>query len=251
MSYISSNRKLLLSKIATNDGHAEKSSYFDGWKAYDKNPFHPTQNPNGVIQMGLAEHQVKEREEKWIGKELARSSSFSKRGSFTESSKSELYSPIRSFVSIWFKNGLWTTQKPPFALRKEGTSSGTLPSFRTIMACLSSETYVWANQFNVPLFFSVPKSVHYTVNHCVKRNVRAWWPDRSLRPWFFAGCGKVYGESERGQGQVWAWPDCHERGSHRSTRADHILPGWSWWCILGANPLLSRVRFLIIFCFPI
>jgi len=48
----------LLSKIATNDKHGENSPYFDGWKAYDRNPFHPTKNPQGVIQMGLAENQV-------------------------------------------------------------------------------------------------------------------------------------------------------------------------------------------------
>ncbi|KAK8509652.1 hypothetical protein V6N13_093509 [Hibiscus sabdariffa] len=50
--------KNLLSKIATNDGHGENSPYFDGWKAYDSNPFHPTQNPHGVIQMGLAENKL-------------------------------------------------------------------------------------------------------------------------------------------------------------------------------------------------
>lgn len=48
----------LLSKIATNEQHGENSPYFDGWKAYDNDPFHPTQNPNGVIQMGLAENQL-------------------------------------------------------------------------------------------------------------------------------------------------------------------------------------------------
>lgn len=48
----------LLSKIATNDKHGENSPYFDGWKAYDRDPFHPTKNPHGVIQMGLAENQV-------------------------------------------------------------------------------------------------------------------------------------------------------------------------------------------------
>lgn len=47
-----------LSRMATNEGHGENSSYFDGWKAYDRNPFHPTKNPDGVIQMGLAENQV-------------------------------------------------------------------------------------------------------------------------------------------------------------------------------------------------
>ncbi|KAG5251757.1 hypothetical protein OIU77_024722 [Salix suchowensis] len=48
----------LLSQIATNDRHGENSPYFDGWKAYDNNPFHPTNNPDGVIQMGLAENQL-------------------------------------------------------------------------------------------------------------------------------------------------------------------------------------------------
>lgn len=48
----------ILSKIATNNRHGENSPYFDGWKAFDRNPFHLTQNPEGVIQMGLAENQV-------------------------------------------------------------------------------------------------------------------------------------------------------------------------------------------------
>ncbi|XP_055819608.1 1-aminocyclopropane-1-carboxylate synthase-like [Solanum dulcamara] len=52
------NNKKFLSKIATNDGHGENSAYFDGWKAYENDPFHLTQNPNGVIQMGLAENQL-------------------------------------------------------------------------------------------------------------------------------------------------------------------------------------------------
>lgn len=52
------NQNQILSKIATNDGHGENSAFFDGWKAYDSDPYHPTQNPSGVIQMGLAENQV-------------------------------------------------------------------------------------------------------------------------------------------------------------------------------------------------
>ncbi|CAA0812135.1 1-aminocyclopropane-1-carboxylate synthase-like protein 1 [Striga hermonthica] len=48
----------VLSRIASNDGHGENSAFFDGWKAYDSNPYHPTKNPNGVIQMGLAENQL-------------------------------------------------------------------------------------------------------------------------------------------------------------------------------------------------
>ncbi|KAL8556735.1 hypothetical protein ACS0TY_004267 [Phlomoides rotata] len=52
------NEEQILSKIATNDGHGENSAFFDGWKAYDSDSYHPTQNPNGVIQMGLAENQL-------------------------------------------------------------------------------------------------------------------------------------------------------------------------------------------------
>ncbi|KAL7158812.1 hypothetical protein ABFS83_02G167900 [Erythranthe nasuta] len=63
----SGNSEFRLSKIATNDEHGENSPYFDGWKAYDNDPFHPTQNPNGVIQMGLAENQLSlDLIEEWI-----------------------------------------------------------------------------------------------------------------------------------------------------------------------------------------
>ncbi|KAK4418568.1 1-aminocyclopropane-1-carboxylate synthase [Sesamum alatum] len=65
----SGKSQLLLSKIATNDEHGENSPYFDGWKAYDNDPFHPTKNPHGVIQMGLAENQLSsDMIEEWIKK---------------------------------------------------------------------------------------------------------------------------------------------------------------------------------------
>lgn len=52
------NQEELLSKIATGNGHGENSPYFDGWKAYESDPYHHTENPQGVIQMGLAENLV-------------------------------------------------------------------------------------------------------------------------------------------------------------------------------------------------
>ncbi|KAJ1272356.1 hypothetical protein BS78_06G195700 [Paspalum vaginatum] len=54
----SGSNGLLLSRVASGDGHGENSSYFDGWKAYDMNPFDPHSNRHGVIQMGLAENQL-------------------------------------------------------------------------------------------------------------------------------------------------------------------------------------------------
>ncbi|WCJ42640.1 1-aminocyclopropane-1-carboxylate synthase [Euphorbia peplus] len=47
-----------LSAIAVSKTHGEDSPYFAGWKAYDENPYHESDNPEGVIQMGLAENQV-------------------------------------------------------------------------------------------------------------------------------------------------------------------------------------------------
>ncbi|XP_052153125.1 1-aminocyclopropane-1-carboxylate synthase 2 [Oryza glaberrima] len=48
----------LLSTKAAGDDHGENSSYYDGWKAYDTNPFDLRHNRGGVIQMGLAENQL-------------------------------------------------------------------------------------------------------------------------------------------------------------------------------------------------
>nr|AAB06724.1 1-aminocyclopropane-1-carboxylate synthase [Petunia x hybrida]CAA79478.1 1-aminocyclopropane-1-carboxylate synthase [Petunia x hybrida] len=58
MGFESEKNNSVLSKLATNEEHGENSPYFDGWKAYDNDPFHPLKNPNGVIQMGLAENQL-------------------------------------------------------------------------------------------------------------------------------------------------------------------------------------------------
>ncbi|RWV88068.1 hypothetical protein GW17_00049880 [Ensete ventricosum] len=48
-----------LSEMATADTHGEDSPYFAGWKAYDEDPYDAASNPSGVIQMGLAENQVR------------------------------------------------------------------------------------------------------------------------------------------------------------------------------------------------
>eukprot|EP00253_Pinus_taeda_P028019 PITA_28019 len=47
-----------LSSLATCKAHGEYSPYFDGWKEYDANTYHPINNPSGIIQMGLAENQL-------------------------------------------------------------------------------------------------------------------------------------------------------------------------------------------------
>uniref|UniRef100_A0A453H9M7 1-aminocyclopropane-1-carboxylate synthase n=1 Tax=Aegilops tauschii subsp. strangulata TaxID=200361 RepID=A0A453H9M7_AEGTS len=59
----------LLSKKAGCNTHGQDSSYFLGWEEYEKNPYHPTTNPGGIIQMGLAENQVHtDLVEEWLEK---------------------------------------------------------------------------------------------------------------------------------------------------------------------------------------
>ena len=50
----------LLSKKAACNSHGQDSSYFLGWEEYEKNPYDPVANPGGIIQMGLAENQVRD-----------------------------------------------------------------------------------------------------------------------------------------------------------------------------------------------
>ncbi|XP_010556490.1 PREDICTED: 1-aminocyclopropane-1-carboxylate synthase 11 [Tarenaya hassleriana] len=48
----------MLSSKASSDSHGQDSSYFLGWQEYEKNPYHETLNPAGIVQMGLAENQL-------------------------------------------------------------------------------------------------------------------------------------------------------------------------------------------------
>ncbi|CAA6667459.1 unnamed protein product [Spirodela intermedia] len=48
----------LLRKKATCNSHGQDSSYFLGWQEYERNAYHPVTNPEGIIQMGLAENQL-------------------------------------------------------------------------------------------------------------------------------------------------------------------------------------------------
>lgn len=49
---------MTLSKKAACNSHGQDSSYFLGWQEYEKNPYDVVANPNGIIQMGLAENQL-------------------------------------------------------------------------------------------------------------------------------------------------------------------------------------------------
>lgn len=50
----------MVSRKASCDSHGQDSSYFLGWEEYEKNPYDEVQNAGGIIQMGLAENQVRD-----------------------------------------------------------------------------------------------------------------------------------------------------------------------------------------------
>ncbi|CAH8326093.1 unnamed protein product [Eruca vesicaria subsp. sativa] len=59
----------LLSRNATCNTHGQDSSYFLGWEEYEKNPYDEINNPDGIIQMGLAENQLSfDLIESWLAK---------------------------------------------------------------------------------------------------------------------------------------------------------------------------------------
>ncbi|KAJ4880193.1 1-aminocyclopropane-1-carboxylate synthase 8 [Raphanus sativus] len=53
----------------TCNTHGQDSSYFLGWEEYEKNPYDEVKNPDGIIQMGLAENQLSfDLIESWLAK---------------------------------------------------------------------------------------------------------------------------------------------------------------------------------------
>ncbi|XP_028772810.1 1-aminocyclopropane-1-carboxylate synthase 3-like [Neltuma alba] len=59
----------LLSTKVTCNSHGQDSSYFLGWQEYEKNPYDRVMNPEGIIQMGLAENQLSfDLLESWLDK---------------------------------------------------------------------------------------------------------------------------------------------------------------------------------------
>lgn len=54
----SSRKPVLVSSRAVHVIDDENSPYYRGWQAYKENPYDAEHNPDGIIQMGLAENQV-------------------------------------------------------------------------------------------------------------------------------------------------------------------------------------------------
>ena len=55
----SPRRPSFVSARAISVLNAADSPYYIGWKEYHQNPFHAQENPDGIIQLGLAENRVR------------------------------------------------------------------------------------------------------------------------------------------------------------------------------------------------
>ncbi|GMQ06214.1 hypothetical protein CsSME_00050880 [Camellia sinensis var. sinensis] len=87
-----------LSRVAVSETHGEDSPYFAGWKAYDENPYDESNNPSGVIQMGLAENQVSfDLLEEFLEKHSEEASWGKKSSGFRENALFQDYHGLQSF----------------------------------------------------------------------------------------------------------------------------------------------------------
>ncbi|KAL3535650.1 hypothetical protein ACH5RR_004111 [Cinchona calisaya] len=95
---IEQNPSVGLSKVAVSDTHGEDSPYFAGWKAYDEDPYDESCNPDGVIQMGLAENQVSfDLLEEYLEKHSEAANFGNKISSFRENALFQDYHGLLSF----------------------------------------------------------------------------------------------------------------------------------------------------------
>ncbi|KAH0448441.1 hypothetical protein IEQ34_022241 [Dendrobium chrysotoxum] len=104
-----------LSKIAVSKAHGEDSPYFAGWKAYEENPYDAVDNPDGVIQMGLAENQLSfDLLEEYLEQHPEASSWGSGMPTFRENALFQDYHGLQTFRKLYGEN-----KRRPFKIRSQ------------------------------------------------------------------------------------------------------------------------------------
>ncbi|KAM1289263.1 hypothetical protein ACFX13_016912 [Malus domestica] len=130
----------MLSKKASSDSHGQDSSYFQGWIEYEKNPYDQDKNPNGIIQMGLAENQLSfDLVESWL--ESNPHALELKRNEESVFRELALFQDYNGFPA--FKNALveflaeMRGNKVKFDPNKIVLTAGSTPANETFMFCLA------------------------------------------------------------------------------------------------------------------
>lgn len=141
----------LLSTKATCNTHGQDSSYFLGWEEYEKNPYDEVLNPNGIIQMGLAENQVGTLSLAfWLIIHFILSWTFSGSSWIAFLSKERgglrcfnFYIIICSSALIFSNRGWLRTRMQQGSREMETPYSESSPSSRIIMASSPSRRYIY------------------------------------------------------------------------------------------------------------
>ncbi|XP_060971184.1 1-aminocyclopropane-1-carboxylate synthase 9-like [Cannabis sativa] len=132
----------MLSKKISSDSHGQDSSYFMGWMEYEKNPYDEIHNPNGIIQMGLAENQLCfDLLEKWLGENpdaLGLRSSTNGQSLFKELALFQDYHGLPSFKNEMAElMGKLRGNKVKFESDKIVLTAGATSANETLMFCLA------------------------------------------------------------------------------------------------------------------
>ncbi|XP_042492725.1 1-aminocyclopropane-1-carboxylate synthase 3-like [Macadamia integrifolia] len=129
-----------LSKKVTCNSDGQDSSYFLGWQEYEKNPYDKVRNPNGIIQMGLAENQLSfDLLESWLSKN-PEASSFKKDGEsiFKELALFQDYHGLPAFKNalVQFMEEI-RKYKVSFDPKKLVLTAGSTSANEILMFCLA------------------------------------------------------------------------------------------------------------------
>ncbi|KAK6152815.1 hypothetical protein DH2020_012454 [Rehmannia glutinosa] len=131
---------MTLSKKATCNSHGQDSSYFLGWQEYEKNPYDELTNPNGIIQMGLAENQLSfDLLESWLANNPD-AASFKRNGEsiFRELALFQDYHGLPSFKNAMVKfMSEIRGNKASFDPNKLVLTAGATSANETLMFCLA------------------------------------------------------------------------------------------------------------------
>lgn len=220
----------ILSRIATNDGHGENTAYFEGWKAYEDNPFDYSQNPRGVIQMGLAENRVRQQnilsfsKKKFVGKIFCR---WPPQAKLMGSSYFFFFQLCFDLIQEWVVNNPKGSICTP-----QGAED-----FKDIA--------IFQDYHGLPEFRNVRETSSFVLLQFI---IFSFWVDSygyKYDEWS-AGGGKIHGKSEGRESNIRPGPDRHERRRDRRRRNSSVLFGWSWRRIFGPYTILSSVRLLFI-----
>ncbi|KAL0923590.1 hypothetical protein M5K25_007651 [Dendrobium thyrsiflorum] len=143
-------RPVPVSSRATAIARDSDSAYYTGWKKYLEDPYHPTSNPDGIIQLGLSENHLSlDLIEEWLAANLQKSLLGEKRGDLSISGLAT-YEPLGGLMDLKIAMAGFMSQimggSVSFNPAQIILTAGATPAIEALSFCLADP----GNAFLVP-----------------------------------------------------------------------------------------------------